>query len=147
MLAHADGGALPETLWYGQMDRAGDNLNFTMLGFFGVLVLWGMLGQVFLSCLVVSHTHEDVDQTFSVGARFMYKAMGMLLSVAEFFGAMMEAYRGLSATHTKVQSVLDWKWWLGTGPGKDCEERCCINKKGMKGLRTQRIDGIHTYTQ
>jgi hypothetical protein len=145
MLAHADGGALPETL-YGQMDRAGDNLNFTMLGFFGVLVLWGMLGQVFISCLVVSHTHEDVDQTFSVGARFMYKAMGMLLSVAEFFGAMMEAYRGLSATHTKVQSVLDWKWWLGTGPGKDCEERCCINKKGMKGLRTQRIDGIHTYT-
>ena len=106
LLAHTDGGALPETL-YAQMDRAGDNLNYTMIGFFGVLVLWGMLGQVFLSCLVVSHTHEDVDQTFSVGARFMYKAMGMLLSVTEFFGAMMDAYRTLSATHTKVQSVLD----------------------------------------
>ena len=94
LLAHADGGALPETL-YAQMDRAGDNLNYTMLGFFGVLVLWNMLGQVFLSCLVVSHTHEDVDQTFSVGARFMYKAMGMLLSVFEFFDAMMQAYKEL----------------------------------------------------
>ena len=139
LLANTDGGALPETL-YAQMDRAGDNLNYTMIGFFGVLVLWGMLGQVFLSCLVVSHTHEDVDQTFSVGARFMYKAMGMLLSVTEFFGAMMDAYRTLSATHTKVQSVLDWKWWLGTTTA--AKDRCCINKKGMRGLRTQRIDGV-----
>jgi hypothetical protein len=69
----------------------------------------------------------------------MYKAMGMLLSVFEFFGAMMEAYKGLSATHTKVKSVLNWKWWLGTD--KASKDRCCINKKGMKGLRTQRIDG------
>jgi hypothetical protein len=45
----------------------------------------------------------------------MYKALGMLLSVSEFFRAMHTAYRGLSAIHTTVQSVLDWKWWLGTG--------------------------------
>ena len=50
LLAHTQGGALPETM-YAQMDRAGDNLNYTMLGFFGVLVLWGMLGQV-------THTHK-----------------------------------------------------------------------------------------
>jgi hypothetical protein len=141
LLTQANGGPLPETI-YAQMDRAGDNLNFTMLGFFGVLVLWGMIGQVYISCLIVSHTHEDVDQTFSVGARYMYKALGMLLSVSEFFRAMHTAYRGLSAIHTTVQSVLDWKWWLGTGYSPEEKARCCLNKKGIKKLRTQTIDGV-----
>jgi hypothetical protein len=141
LLTHANGGALPETI-YAQMDRAGDNLNYTMLGFFGVLVMWGMVGEVFLSMLMVSHTHEDVDQTFSVGARYMYKALGMLLSIVDFFAAMREAYKGLSATHTTVLSVLDWKWWLGTGPSPEEKARCCVNKKGLRKLRTCRIEGV-----
>ena len=60
------GKKIPPTL-YLQMDNCWrDNKNTTVLRFLGYLVHLGIFEQIFLSCLPPGHTHEDIDQKFSV---------------------------------------------------------------------------------
>ena len=59
---------LPPTL-YLQLDNASDNKSKALLAFCDGLVEQGVFKKVKLSFLLVGHTHEDIDQYFSVIAR------------------------------------------------------------------------------
>ncbi|KAL3683360.1 hypothetical protein R1sor_001382 [Riccia sorocarpa] len=56
---------LPPT-FYIQLDNSSkDNKNWVMMAFFSELVIRGVFKTVFMSFLIVGHTHEDVDAFFS----------------------------------------------------------------------------------
>ena len=74
LLALANGGALKPTGYF-QADSASDNKCHTVLYFLGYLVEHDMLRDAYLSMLVVHHTHEDVDQVFSVGLQYLYQGI------------------------------------------------------------------------
>ncbi|XP_067660460.1 uncharacterized protein [Haliotis asinina] len=62
-------GHLPETLYLQADNWPKDNKNKTLLYFLALLVKLKIFKKVKLSFLMVGHTHEDVDQLFSVFAR------------------------------------------------------------------------------
>ena len=59
---------LPPTL-YLQFDNASDNKCKAMLAFCAALVEMGCFEKIKINFLIVGHTHEDIDQYFSVIAR------------------------------------------------------------------------------
>ncbi|KAL3701092.1 hypothetical protein R1sor_019114 [Riccia sorocarpa] len=64
---------LPPT-FYIQLDNSGkDNKNWVMMAFFSELVIRGVFKTVFMSFLIVGHTHEDVDAFFSKDNKPMYQ--------------------------------------------------------------------------
>ena len=65
------GGKLPPKL-YMQMDNcSGDNKNYAILALCNFLVDQGVFEQVEVGYLPVGHTHEDIDQGFSVLSRHL----------------------------------------------------------------------------
>ena len=63
-------GQLDTRVLYLQMDNAtSENKNKLVVGFCGLLVLFGLFSKVKISFLPVGHTHEDVDQMFSCFSR------------------------------------------------------------------------------
>ena len=130
------GGHLPATM-YIQADSAGDNKSQWMLCWLAWLVAEGYVAEVFLSFLVVGHTHEDVDQTFSLGARYLYKSSAMILTYQAFMAALSIAYAALDAVFVEIVTVLDWKMWFGAHDaryGKEMNHRACMRR--WKGLGT-----------
>ena len=63
--------------------------------------------------LVVHHTHEDVDQYFGVGSRYLYKGIKFVLSPSEWKTAMNTAYADLNAEHEDIKTVNDWDAFFG----------------------------------
>ncbi|KAL3677142.1 hypothetical protein R1sor_027090 [Riccia sorocarpa] len=60
--------------FYIQLDNSGkDNKNWVMMTFFSELVIRGVFKTVFMSFLIVGHTHEDVDAFFSKDNKPMYQ--------------------------------------------------------------------------
>ncbi|XP_046582541.1 uncharacterized protein LOC124289914, partial [Haliotis rubra] len=68
-IAQLNHGHLPETLYLQADNSPKDNKNKTVLYFLALLVKLKIFKKVKLSFLMVGHTHEDVDQLFSVFAR------------------------------------------------------------------------------
>ena len=69
----AEGGKLPPKL-YMQLDNcSGDNKNYAILAFCNFLIDQGIFEQVEVGFLPVGHTHEDIDQGFSVLSRHLRK--------------------------------------------------------------------------
>jgi hypothetical protein len=66
LLKHLEGGRRMPRILYVQADNASDNKNFAMIAFLAVLVFHDYVEEVQLSFLLVGHTHEDIDQFFSV---------------------------------------------------------------------------------
>ena len=56
-----------------QADNAHDNKCWAMLLFLALLVYHGYTREVFFSFLLVVHTHEDIDQVFSIISSFFRK--------------------------------------------------------------------------
>ena len=56
----------PELVFYLQVDNCGKNKNKTMFSFLTDLVRRGIFSKVKAGFLMVGHTHEDIDQFFSV---------------------------------------------------------------------------------
>jgi hypothetical protein len=132
------GGHLPPIL-YVQADSAGDNKSQWIICWFAWLVQEGYVSEVILSFLVVGHTHEDVDQTFSLGSKFLYKNAAMIFTYDGFVSALSSAYHVLDATFDEVKSVLDWKAWFGAHEGKYGKEmnaRACM--RHWSGLGTSK---------
>lgn len=59
---------MPRTM-YIQADNASDNKNWTVLLFLAMLVYHGYTAHIYFSFLLVGHTHEDIDQVFSILSR------------------------------------------------------------------------------
>jgi len=49
--------------------------------------------KVKLSYLIVGHTHEDIDQYFSVISRFFKKIMMTIYSIVGFLTALMSCFK------------------------------------------------------
>jgi hypothetical protein len=104
---------LPSKL-YLQMDNCtGANKNKWIMAFADMLVRKGVFKEVVLSFLMVGHTHEDIDQLFSI---ITYKLMQRDLISPESMGKLcVSALR--SAGHTNVHFEIlsfqhDYKAWL-----------------------------------
>lgn len=131
------GGHIPGT-FYVQADSAGDNKSQWLICWLAWLVHSGYVAEVYLSFLVVGHTHEDVDQMFSIGSKFLFRSTELIFTLRGFLEALHEAYSSWDATFTQVATVLDWKLWFGahSGYGEEMCARACMRRWG--GLGTQR---------
>ena len=67
-VAAARGNRLPP-IFYLQLDNASDNKSKAVLAFCDALVQMGVFKKIKIGFLMVGHTHEDIDQYFSVIAR------------------------------------------------------------------------------
>lgn len=56
----------PSTLYLQADNCAGENKNIYMLTFLSPLISLDMFQEIYLSFLLVGHTHEDIDQLFSM---------------------------------------------------------------------------------
>jgi hypothetical protein len=80
-------GDLPRKL-YLQLDNASDNRSAQFLAFIAFMVEMGSFDKVKVSYLIVGHTHEIIDQWFSVISKFVKKVMMQILTIAAFFEAL-----------------------------------------------------------
>jgi hypothetical protein len=86
-----DFGKLPPTL-YLQCDNGPDMKSKQFLAFCASLVERGVFQKVKLSYLVVGHTHEDIDQYFSVISRFIKHILKTIMCPSEFVAALRSAF-------------------------------------------------------
>lgn len=84
--------ALPRKLAL-QLDNASDNKSKHFLAVMAYLVEIGAYDVIKLSYLIVAHTHEDVDQWFSVYSRFLKKVLMQVLTISAFVQALMSAFK------------------------------------------------------
>jgi hypothetical protein len=68
-LCEGDWSKLPRTLFLQLDNTSKDNKNNYVLSYLAMLVACGIFSDIYVSFLPVGHTHEDVDQYFSVIAR------------------------------------------------------------------------------
>tara|TARA_B110001452_G_scaffold156267_1_gene130110 strand:- start:498 stop:2438 length:1941 start_codon:yes stop_codon:yes gene_type:complete len=101
---------MPSTLFI-QADNASDNKCWAMLAFLGMLVHHGYTKDIFLSFLMVGHTHEDIDQLFSVIARH-FRSIEQITTPSQFEVELQEALALQEPVLEPIKAVLDWASWL-----------------------------------
>ena len=101
---------MPKTM-YIQADNASDNKCWAMLAFLGMLVFHGYTNDVYLSFLLVGHTHEDIDQRFSIIARH-FRSIDRVTTPQQFEAELAQALHAQAPVLSKVRAVLDWASWL-----------------------------------
>lgn len=109
-------GKLPPRL-YLQMDNcSGDNKNYTVIGYLNWLVTTGVFNSIEVGFLPVGHTHEDIDQGFSVVSRHLRCVDALSLSS---YNREVRAAFAQSLDIPDIEQVnvkRDWKMWI-TQPG------------------------------
>ena len=90
-------------------DNASDNKCWTVLLFLGMLVYHRYTNECFLSFLLVGHTHEDIDQLFSVLSRYL-KRLGKVMGPNEFQDELHNAMHAAKrpAIIERIECLLDW---------------------------------------
>ena len=113
LLKHLAGGKPMPRILFIQADNASDNKNFAMIGFLAALVLHGYCHEIHLSFLLVGHTHEDIDQFFSVLTRHVAK-LGVVKTPQAFQAEIQKAAagKGRKVDASMVHAVPDWTNWL-----------------------------------
>ena len=92
--ASLNGGNLTPPLHI-QADNAADNKNRYLLFVAAWLVLNKIVEEVEIGMLVVNHTHEDIDQFFSIPSKYMRGLFEQLVrDIKEFF------------QHCKVRGIM-----------------------------------------
>ena len=103
------GGFLPPMLQMQVDNCSHENKNQYMFVFCAALVGLGFFAEVYLSFLLVGHTHEDIDQRFSVISstlkRYNIDSMQELLELIQKGASHTKAFT--SARH--LEYVWDWK--------------------------------------
>ncbi|KAL3697444.1 hypothetical protein R1sor_011520 [Riccia sorocarpa] len=93
--------------FYIQLDNSGkDNKNWVMMAFFNELVIRGVFKTVFMSFLIVGHTHEDVDAFFSKVNKML--SFQHISNVPQLMAAVMEAEEK-KALPRFITEVADYK--------------------------------------
>ena len=72
-----------------------------------MLVHHNYIVEAFLSFLLVGHTHEDIDQLFSVISKY-FKSLGKIISPAEFDREAVNALANQPAHFSHIKAVLQW---------------------------------------
>ena len=104
---------------YIQVDGGSENMNRFFLAYCDRLVAFGLFEKVKVNFLMVGHTHEDIDQIFSVVAGTLKEENCLSLD------QMMDKLSKLDLNeprHPKcklLHSVWDWKYWFVGGYLKD----------------------------
>lgn len=103
----------PPTLYLQADNCYAENKNQFMLAFLSMLVLRGVFREIYLYFLPSGHTHEDVDQMFSVFRKELNISSAEL---PEDLLALLERAYVAEATcpsFLEIMQVWDWKVWLG----------------------------------
>jgi hypothetical protein len=108
-----------------QFDNASDNKAYAALMFFAILVKDGVFTKVTINFLMVGHTHEDIDQYFSVIARRLNKIVYSdrsvgVYSLEDFTNVVMSAFKLESQKPKCVELVRvnhDFVTWCGPEVG------------------------------
>ena len=106
MYSSATAPKLPRTM-YVQGDNASDNKCWSLLLFFAMLVFHGYTNDVYFSFLIVGHTHEDIDQVFSILSRFL-KGIERVVDPGQFDADLKAAMKDRPARFEQILSVFDW---------------------------------------
>ena len=85
-------GPLPRSL-YLQLDNASDNKSLQFLAFIAYLVEMGVFDSIKVNYLIVGHTHELVDQWFSVLSKFIKRILMQLLTIGAFLNALLTHFK------------------------------------------------------
>jgi hypothetical protein len=88
-----------------QMDNASDNKSKQILAFMAYMVEMQYFDVIKLSYLIVSHTHEDIDQWFSVFSRFIKKILMQILTIGAFIRALSEAFKTKKCAPKCVEEI------------------------------------------
>jgi len=131
------GQGLPRIL-YLQMDNCvGDNKNKTVLGMCYHLVNEGVFDKIKVSFLPVGHTHEDIDQMFSIISKHL-KRVGAL-SPALFADAIRGAFRRVKDKPdlSFVKAKYDLKSWFENNATFD----------GLQGMTRARVFRFQRYAR
>ena len=103
------GGLLPLVLRIQAHNCGRENKNQYIFAFYATLVGLGYFAEVYLSFLLVGHTHEDIDQRFSVISRSLKRhdidLMQELFELIQKGASHIEAFT--IARH--LEYVWDWK--------------------------------------
>ena len=93
-----------------QFDNCGDNKNWLVLGFCELLVHFKIFTKVTVNFLTVGHTHENIDQLFSVLNRFLLRTDKDLTTLPKL---CQEAGKALRAVQVEEFEVYpDWQKML-----------------------------------
>ena len=95
-------GMFPEE-FHIQFDGGSENANKYVLAFLEHLVTKRLVRRVFFTRLPVGHTHEDIDQTFSVISRHLVDKV--IISPDDFKRELIEAFRG-NTIIVKVKDIF-----------------------------------------
>ena len=101
---------MPRTL-YVQGDNASDNKCWTVVAFLAMLVFHGYTKEAFLSFLIVGHTHEDIDQLFSVISRY-FRKLRKVATPQQFLCEVAASLQGQQAEVSSIEAVLQYDTWL-----------------------------------
>jgi hypothetical protein len=82
-------GTLPPVL-YLQLDNGPDQKSKQFLGFLAYLVQKKIFHKIKVSFLIVGHTHEDIDQKFSVIGKYIQRFLREVLSIPAFIDAIIQ---------------------------------------------------------
>ena len=126
--------AWPKTLML-QLDNASDNKSYSILAFCSYLVERGVFGEIVLSYLMVGHTHEDIDQFFSViSQHFSSLGRGAVISFQDFQTEVVGSFKQDSLKRPQcvelVEANHDFTEWL---KGNGAQEETV---SGIKSFRS-----------
>ena len=97
-------GPLPRSL-YLQLDNASDNKSLQFLAFIAYLVEMGVFDSIKVNYLIVGHTHELVDQWFSVLSKFIKRILMQLLTIGAFLNALLTHFKTERCSPKCVEQV------------------------------------------
>jgi hypothetical protein len=88
-------GELPcaKPVLYVQVDNCGENKNKYFFGFLTHLVKIKSFSKIKVGFLMVGHTHEDIDQMFSIISSYLKKESVICPDQASFFQAICDAFK------------------------------------------------------
>jgi hypothetical protein len=128
---------------YLQVDGGSENMNRFFLGYCDRLVAFGLFKTVKVNFLMVGHTHEDIDQIFSVVSGTLKKEKCLSLD------QMMDRLSKLDLNEPRppkckvLHSVWDWKYFFVGGYLKDDVED---GEEYMTEAQAKHINMIKQFT-
>lgn len=103
-------GQLPPVLFL-QLDNARTNKNKWFIWFLSLLVEIGIFDKIKLSFLMVGHTHNDVDQFFSLLLRLSVDKGLEIMTLDDMHTFFRSLLKG-KALVEHIDEILDYKSWL-----------------------------------
>ncbi len=140
------GDALPKRLDLQMDNTAKDNKNHYLLGFCGMLVAEGVFEEVRVFFLPVGHTHQVIDQTFSlISKKLSSRGAYSLPDLMEVTGGAWSDHRQIGSSrkvNERFNHVLDFRRLLRY----DGDSRTSIHT-GDGGSKVHKFAGLGTNRQ